>query len=164
LLVALYGVVLSAGMFAAVGLTVGYYPGQPIEAAALLILEGLVVLSLRLLFGAFLGNMASGILPLMLYGLGWMGGIVEAAGRVLDISALLTAGIVTSLLVPTDAIWRGISNALLPSTAGAIAQTAGRGNPFLSLTPITMPMVIWGCAYVAVIFLAGALIFSRRDI
>jgi ABC-type transport system involved in multi-copper enzyme maturation permease subunit len=165
LLIAAYALLLTAGMIFAVGLTVDYYPSQPYHAAAFLILEGLVVLSLRLLFGTFLGNMASGILPLLLYGLGWMGGIVESAGRVLDIGALVTAGIITSLLVPTDVLWRGISYALMPQiAAGAAAQAVGRGNPFLSLSPIATPMVIWSCVYVVGIFLLGAYAFSRRDV
>ena len=164
LLVTAYALFLTGGMIGAVGISVGYYPSHPFMAAGFLILEGLVILSLRLLFGTFLGNMASGILPLMLYGLGWMGGIVEAAGRALDIGALATAGIITSLLIPTDTLWRGISYSLTPQTAADIARTVGRNNPFLSLTPVATPMVIWAGAYVVGIFLLGAWFFSRRDV
>src|SRR5205807_2339320 len=56
-----YVALLTAGIMLAVGLNSGYYPPNPLPAAALLVLEALVMLSLRLLFGAFLGTMVSGI-------------------------------------------------------------------------------------------------------
>ncbi len=120
------------------------------------------MLSLRILFSAFLGNMASGILPLMLYGFAWMGGVVESLGRVLDIQALVNTGIVTSLLIPTDILWRGASYYLTP-VAAAMAGALGQGNPFISV-PIATPMVMWALLYVVAAFLVAAVIFSRRDI
>ncbi|MBM2812252.1 MAG: ABC-type transport system, permease component [Chloroflexi bacterium] len=165
LLVAFYVILLTGGLVLAVGLSVGYYPSRPVEAAALLLLQGLAILSLRLLFGTFLGNMASGILPLMLYGLAWMGGLVETVGQALSVQAMVTAGIVTSLLIPTDELWRGVAYFLAPETASALlTQALGRGNPFISLTPIAAPMVAWSCFYVVATFLVAAWSFARRDV
>jgi ABC-type transport system involved in multi-copper enzyme maturation permease subunit len=165
ILVVVYVVLLSAGLMLAIGLTVGYYPSRPGPAIALLVLQGLVVLSLRLLFGTMLGNMASGILPLMIYGLAWMGGIVEVIGEATSIQAMVTAGVLTSLLIPTDELWRGVSYFLAPETmTDLMSRTLARSNPFIALTPITTPMVIWSCAYLVIVFLAGARIFARRDV
>src|SRR5213079_2722374 len=131
----------------------------------LLFLQGLVILSLRLLFGTFLGNMASGILPLMLYGLAWMSGLVELLGKTLGIDAMVTAGVISSLAIPTDELWRGVAYFLSSDTISALAgNTLGRGNPFISLTPIATPMVLWSCAHVLLVFLLGTAIFARRDV
>ncbi|MHB8621593.1 MAG: ABC transporter permease subunit, partial [Chloroflexota bacterium] len=146
-----YVAIFSAGLVFAGGLTSGYQPPHPVLAGGLLLLEALVVLSLRLLFGSFLGNMASGILPLMLYGLAWMGGLVEAAGRQLNIPAMVNGGIATSLLVPTDALWKGASYFLLPSFVSAASRSVGEGNPFIATAPIATPMVVWGILYAAAI-------------
>jgi Cu-processing system permease protein len=165
LMVAFYVVLLSGGLILTIGLIVGYFPARPVEAALLLFLQGLVILSLRLLFGTFLGNMASGILPLMLYGLAWMGGLVEVLGKALSVEGMVTAGVVSSLLIPTDELWRGVAFFLSTDTINAVTgNTVGRENPFISLTPIAAPMVIWSCAYVVVVFLIGAWFFARRDV
>ena len=143
----------------------GHYPGRPLQAGLLLLVEGLVVLSLRLLFGTFLGNMTSGILPLLLYGLAWMGGLVEVIGQVASIEAMVSAGVATSLLVPTDVLWRGVAYFLAPeSTTSFIVQALGRGNPFTSLTPIATPMLVWSCVYVVAVFLPAVVVFSHRDV
>jgi len=165
ILIAVFIVVLGSGLILAVGLTAGYFPGRPLQAGLLLLIEGLVVLSLRLLFGTFLGNMTSGILPLLLYGLAWMGGLVEVIGQVANIEAMVTAGVATSLLVPTDVLWRGVAYFLAPeSTSSFIVQALGRGNPFTSLTPIATPMLVWSCVYVVAAFLPALVVFSRRDV
>ncbi|HUZ76090.1 MAG TPA: hypothetical protein VMV93_00760 [Chloroflexota bacterium] len=162
-LLLLYVVLLSIAIAGVVWLASGYLPAQLLGASALLLLEGLVMLTLRLLFGAFLGSLPSGILPLMLYGLAWMGGLVETVGQQLNVSSLVTAGIVSSLLVPTDILWRGASYFLEPANV-AIALQATRGVPFLSSSPIATPMVGWALLYVIVLFFAGAAIMSRRDV
>jgi hypothetical protein len=165
MLLAVYTAVLTGGVIGATGLILDYYPPHPFLAGGLLWLEALVVLSLRMLFGTFLGNMASGILPLMLYGLGWMGGLVESLGQALDIQAMVNGGITTSLVIPTDALWRGVSYFLLPSVASGIAgQAVGRGNPLVSFVPIAGPMVIWAVAYVTTVLALGGWLFARRDV
>ncbi len=168
IVLAVWIAVFTAGVVLAVGWGVGFYPPRPITAAALMLLEGLVVLSLRLLFGAVLGTLASGILPLLLWGLARIGGLVEVVGNALNIGSMVTAGIVTSLLVPTDVLGRGSSYYLLPDLAtGAgqeLAQQAARGNPFVSASPIAGPMVVWAVLYAVAVFAAGAVMFSRRDV
>ncbi|HLQ33233.1 MAG TPA: ABC transporter permease [Chloroflexota bacterium] len=158
----------TVGVVLGVGLAVGFYPPHPVQAGALMLLESLVILSLRLLFGSFLGTLASGIVPLLIWGLARIAGLVETVGKALNISSMVTAGIVTSLIVPTDVLARGSSYELLPavlSLAGQdVALSATRGNPFVSVTPVAGPMLIWSVLYVVVAFALGARIFSRRDV
>src|SRR5205823_3744296 len=105
----------NAGVVSAIAWGVGFYPPAPAQAGGLMLLEALVILSLRLLFGSFLGTLASGILPLMLWGLARIGGLVETIGHTLTISSMVNAGIVTSLLMPTDVLSRGASYFLQPN-------------------------------------------------
>src|SRR5205823_2009298 len=118
-------------------------------------LEALVVLSLRLLLGVILGSMASGIVPLMLYGFAWMGGIVEFIGNVLSARELINAGIVSSLLIPTDVLWRAASYYLQPVALLALSAPT-RANPLTSSTPPATAMIVWSVIYVIGIFLLGA--------
>jgi hypothetical protein len=68
-------------------------------------------------------------------------------------------------VIPTDALWRGVSYFLLPSVASGIAgQAVGRGNPLVSFVPIAGPMVIWAVAYVTTVLALGGWLFARRDV
>lgn len=163
LILAGYVVLLSAGIIVAVQLTTGYAPPEPFLVAAMLYLQALTLLSLRVLFGTFLGTLASGIVPLLLYGLARMGGLVEAIGQALDIPSLVQGGIATSLLIPVDVLWRAASYFLMPTTPGLSAEVGGR-TPFFSTTPLATPMLVWALFYIVATFGAAAAIFSRRDI
>lgn len=158
----------TAGIVLGVGRAVGFYPPGPIQAGVLMLLESLVVLSLRLLLGTFLGTLASGIVPLLVWGLSRIAGLVEMVGKSLDISSMVTAGIVTSLAIPTDVLARGAAYELLPDVLSALGQDLGpaaaRGNPFVSVTPIAGPMVVWSVLYVAAAFALAVRMFSRRDV
>ncbi|MBV8086728.1 MAG: ABC transporter permease [Chloroflexi bacterium] len=169
LMLAVWVALFTAGLIWSVGLQVGYYPAHPWLAGELLLLQALVILSLRLLCGAFLGTLASGIVPLLIYGFAWMGGMVETVGHALNVDAMVNGGIVTSLLIPTDAVWRGASYFLLPQVSALASTVVGvndpaRGVPFFGVAPIATPMVVWTLLYTAAAFLLGARIFSKRDI
>ncbi|HLG73849.1 MAG TPA: hypothetical protein VK009_25805 [Chloroflexota bacterium] len=168
LILAAWVALFTAGVVLAVGLAVGFYPPAPAQAGVLMLLESLVVLSLRLLFGSFLGTLASGIVPLLAWGLARIAGLVEIVGKSLGISSMVTAGIATSLVIPTDVLSRGASYFLLPDLVGLagqdLAASAARGNPFASVAPIAGPMVVWSVLYVLVMVAAAARIFSRRDV
>jgi Cu-processing system permease protein len=153
-----------AGVMLVVGLPTGYTPPDPLSAGALMLFEALIMLTLRLLFGTFLGSMASGIVPLMLYGFAWMGGLVEVFGRLFDLPALINSGVVTSLVLPMDAVWRGASYYLQPVSVLAIGQSARGGIPFISPYPPTAAMLIWALLYTAGVFALGVRIFSQRDV
>jgi ABC-type transport system involved in multi-copper enzyme maturation permease subunit len=169
LILAVWVALFTAGLIWSVGVQVGYYPSHPWLAGGLLLLSALVMLSLRLLCGAFLGTLASGIVPLLVWGLAWMGGMVETVGHALKVDAMVNGGILTSLLIPTDAVWRGASYFLLPQVSSLASTVVGvsdpaRGVPFFGVDPIATPMVVWAILYTAAAFLAGAAIFSRRDL
>lgn len=160
--------IFTSGVVGAVDWGVGFLPPAPAQAGGLMLLESLVILSLRLLFGTFLGTMASGIVPLLLWGLSRIGGLVETIGHALSISSMVNAGIVTSLLIPTDVLSRGASYFLLPeiiSLGGQdLATSAARGNPFASIAPIAGPMIVWATFYVLAAFAVSARVFSSRDV
>ena len=168
LLLAAWVALFTAGIVLGIGFGVGFYPPEPIRAAGLMLLEALVILTLRLLFGTFLGTLASGILPLLLWGLARVAGLVETVGKALDISSMVNAGIATSLVLPTDVLSRGASYFLLPNILSLggedLAVSAARGNPFASVSPIAGPMIVWAAIYVGIMFAISARIFSHRDV
>src|SRR5215212_10193063 len=99
----LYLGLLGGGIFLATYLLVGYMPPNPL--AGLLLLEALVLLSLSMLGGTRLSTLTNGVLLFMLYGVAFIGAWVEQIGALLQSHAAVNVGIVTSLLMPVEALY-----------------------------------------------------------
>jgi len=132
-----------------VRLTTGYVPPHPLTALA------------------YLAGLAAGIVAAMLFGLGWIGGIVESIGLALGNQRLADAGTVVALVFPSDALWRGALYALQPAVFGAIAANAnanGNVNPFTVTSPPPPALLAWACGWVIVVLVAGVVAFRARDL
>ena len=75
-LVVAYAAATIAIELAAVDLAVGYVPPRPLEFAAFILAEGLVLLSLAILLSTRVSGMVGGVVALVLFGMAWLGGIV----------------------------------------------------------------------------------------
>ena len=82
-------------------------------------------------------------------------------------SGLLRAyrtGTAVSLLVPSDALWRGATYYVQSPLFLATLRTATSGLPMASTVPPATPLVIWAVLYVLAGVAGAMLIFSRRDL
>ena len=149
----------------------GYEVPDPVPALLLMLLEGVLLLTLSLFGSTLLPTLANGIVVFTLLGLAWLAGIIEFVGRLLAAGpnstgsdAMLNIGTAVSLIVPSDALWRGASYYLeSPSMLAALGATRG-GIPFFSTTPPATAMVIWSLGYVAVVLGGAVLAFRKRDL
>ena len=158
-------VVLMVGLLLSVAKVVaGYEVADAPPAVGLMVLQALVLLTLSLLGSARLPTLANGVVVFSLFGLAWLGGIIEYIGNLLRNDPMTNLGIVVSLLVPSDALWRGASFFLQAPALRAIGNAANGGIPFLGTTPPTTAMVAWSLGYVAVALLGSILVFGRRDL
>jgi ABC-type transport system involved in multi-copper enzyme maturation permease subunit len=163
-LVALY-VGLMAGLLLLIArLIAGYEPFDAVPAVALMALGPVGLLTLGLLGSALLPTLANGVVVLSLFGLAWLAGIIEFVGNVLSNQAMVNLGIVVSLLVPSDALWRGASYFLQSPALLALAGPAGGALPFASNAPPSGPFVAWAALYPLALLLAAILTFARRDL
>lgn len=142
----------------------GYEVPDPARAGGLMILEAVVLMTLSLLGSTLLPTLANGVIVFTLLGLAWLAGIIESVGIALENDTLLNIGTATSLLVPSDALWRGASYYLQPPVLLA-ATGAGRGAlPLVSDVPPATPLLIWAVLYAALALLTAMVVFSRRDL
>lgn len=92
----------------AVSMTVAFFSGewspQIVPAAALLVLQSLVLLSLSILGTTFLPTVANGVAVFGLYSVAMMSGFMEQLGSMIRNDAMVTVGIIVSLLVPSDSM------------------------------------------------------------
>lgn len=141
----------------------GFEPPDPTRAAALMMLQAVVLLTLSLLGSTLMPTLANGVVVFGLFGLAWLAGIVEFVGRILSNTAMLNLATVVSLVVPSDALWRGASYYLQPPLL-LVASGSANGVPFLGGAPPTMALVSWALLYPLVCLGGAMLAFARRDL
>jgi ABC-type transport system involved in multi-copper enzyme maturation permease subunit len=143
----------------------GYVPPDPVRAVLLMNLGALTVVSLAVLGSAVLSTLANGITVAVVYGLSWVGGLLEAIGRATDTPVLVTMGDLSKLIAPNDTLWKGASYHLQPELLLAVSRQArGGSNPFLGTNPATLETVAWAFAYITLTVALAVIVFNRRDL
>lgn len=166
LLLAAYAAASSLLELLAVKLTVDYVPPHPFVAVLFLIAEGEILLTLSLLGSTRLAPMTAGIVSLVLFGLCWLGGIAQSLGFALHNDVLTNVGTVSSLLLPTDGLWRGALYSVEPPLflAASSATSVAAANPFAAAGPPSTPYLIWAACWVAAILGLSVWSFARREL
>jgi Cu-processing system permease protein len=154
----LYLGMLGGGILLIVYALTGYVPPNPLAGVGLLMLESLVLLSLSLLGGTHVSTLTNGVVLFMLYGLAFIGAWVEQIGSFLQSRAAVNVGIVTSLLMPVEALWRRAAYLMQPQFASAVP------SPFGGVSPPSTAMVIYAAVYAALALGLALRGFSRRDL
>jgi ABC-type transport system involved in multi-copper enzyme maturation permease subunit len=152
-----YLALLGGGILAIVYALAGYLPPNP-AAVLLLALEALVLLSLSLLGGTFVSTLTNGVMLFMLYGVAFIGAWVEQIGALLQSHAAVNVGIVTSLVMPVEALWRRAAVLMQPQVASALP------SPFGGTSPPSPAMVIYAGVYALVALGLALANFQRRDL
>jgi Cu-processing system permease protein len=161
-----YTLVLAGALLLVARWAVGYQAVDPLAGLALMVLQTLTLLTLGVFGSTRLSTLANGAVVFFAFGLAWMAGFVEFVGQVLDNVAMERVGIVTSLLIPSDALWRGAS-AGLSSPAFLTAAAAGGdegGFPFTGVAPPPVELVVWSVLYLPVLLVLAGRVFNRRDL
>ena len=142
----------------------GYAPLDPVRAVAVLALELVVLLAVGLLASTTWSAVTSGVVTFCLFGVAWLAGIIELIGDQLRNQTMQLIGIGTSLLIPSDALWRGASFYLQPPSALLLTRQATGGNPFAGSAPPATSLLVWSIGYAVVLLLLAAWRLRRRDL
>jgi ABC-type transport system involved in multi-copper enzyme maturation permease subunit len=125
----------------------------------LLWLQTIVLLGVTMLCSTRLSALTSGACTLGLYGLAFVGGWIEQFGSLRHIRACVDLGILSSLIMPTDALWRRVAFRVQPPILGAAGV-----SPFSSAAVPSTAMVIYAVAYALLALLIAQIVFERRDL
>ncbi len=144
-----------------------YQPVSPVRTLGLLTLEVVFLVSVGMLGSTVLPTLGNGVLTFSLFGLAWLGGIIELIGSAVHNVAMANIGTGVALAFPSDALWRGASYfaqspAFLAQTS-AVGQVSG-GIPFASTSAPTVAIVTWAAAYLLVVLALARAAFARRDL
>lgn len=158
-MIVLYLGLLSGGILLFVYLLAGYVPPNPAQGLAMLLLESLVLVSLSLLGGTFFSTMTNGVALFMLYGLAFIGAWVEQIGSLMQSSNAIRIGIITSLVMPVEALWRRAAYVMQP----AISRELGM-SPFFTSSVPSPSMVGYAAVYALIALGLAMYAFSTRDL
>lgn len=151
------------GMFSGT-LVAGYWIAgvtlqNPLRGGLLVYLECLLVLTATFLVGTWFSTLTNGVIVLGLHGLAFLGGWLEQMSGFAQGSGLVTLGVVSSLIMPTEALWRRAAFLMQPPLAGAL-----QSSPFANVSVPSGAMVGYSGFYLLLMLALAIHHFQRRDL
>ncbi len=150
---------MSGGLLATVWAITRYWPTNPVLGIGLIVLEAVVFLTLSILGGTRLPTIGNGVVMFMLYGVSFIAGWVEQIGAFAHIETAVNIGIVTSLVIPGEAMWKRAAYLLQPPFMRELSLT-----PFSAASAPSEAMVFYVIAYTVVALLVAMWSFQKRDL
>ena len=147
-MLAIYVALMFGGTIAEAHWIGGVIPQNPVTGAALVFLECVLALTVTFMFGTWFSTLTNGVIVLGLHGLAFLGGWLEQMSGFAEGSRLVTLGIVSSLVMPSEAIWRRAAFEMESPLAGSL-----QFSPFADVSVPSWAVMI---GYAAV-YLLGAL-------
>ncbi len=127
---------------------------------AMMVLGSLSMLSVAILGGTRLSTLANGALAFMLYGLALIGGWVETFGSMLRNEVAVDIGIISSLLMPADILWRQAAVFFNP----AVSIGPELAGPFTIASQPSGSMTVYSLLYIVGLLVLACWAFTRRDL
>ena len=155
----IYVFVLSLAVCGIVAFFSGRWANNVVLAALPLVLQSVLLLSLSILGTTFLPTVTNGVVVLGLYSIATMSGFVEQLGSLIGNDAMINTGIVTSLLIPSDAMGK-LSESIVQEGASYFE----RMGPFVVNSAPSGWMVVYAILYMVVVLLLAQRIFASRDL
>jgi ABC-type transport system involved in multi-copper enzyme maturation permease subunit len=152
---------MSAALIGIVWLIAGYLPPNAAAGVTLILLEGLIVLTLSILGGTRLSTLTNGVVVFMLYGLAFIAGWIEQIGAFLHNETAVNIGIIVSLVIPCEAMWKRAAYLMQPPF---LRELGLNSTPFGAASAPSGAMVIYAILYTAAALALAIRWFSRRDL
>ncbi len=126
---------------------------------SLMWMESIVLLSVTFAFATYFSTLTTGVLTLGLHGLAFLGGWIAQFGAITQTQRALNVGVIASVLMPSEALWRRAAFEMQSPLANAM-----RISPFSTLSVPSMAMVIYAALYLAIALVIAVRRFSQRDL
>ncbi len=154
-----YVLFMFGGMIAIGSLIGGVTPQNPVTGALLVYLECLVVLTVSFLFGTWFTALTNGVVVLGICGLAFMGGWLEQMSGFTESAHLVRLGLFSSMLMPSEAIWRRAAYEMQSPIAGSLPF-----SPFANVSVPSGTMIGYAVFYMFVALAIAVLHFQSRDL
>ncbi len=161
ILLAVYLGLMMGGVVLLVYAEAGYTIPNLGRGLALIYMESLIIMTLTLASSSTVSTLATGGVVFGLWGFAFIGGFVEQIGALLKNSTVVNIGIISSLILPTEAVFRRAAYLM----TSPVVQSLGFASGPLFVVSIPSPlMVVYGLVYLAACLALAIRQFSRRDL
>jgi Cu-processing system permease protein len=158
-LLLLYLTLLGGGVVLSVWLLSGYQTPGWLPGVGLMYFNSLIIMSLTLAFSSTFSTLATGGAVFGAFGLAFIGGWVERIGSILQNQTAVNLGILSSLILPSEALWNKASSLMTSPLANLVGVT-----PFTSGSEPSTLMIAYAALYLAVALSAAIYQFWKRDL
>jgi ABC-type transport system involved in multi-copper enzyme maturation permease subunit len=158
-LLGLYSLLMSGGTVLSVFVQSGYAAPNLLIGVLLVYMEALLIMTVSLACSSAMPALATGGVVFGLYGLAFIGGWIEQIGSLFQNQTAIQVGIVTSLIIPTEALWRRATYEMQSPLTAALRMT-----PFSTVSVPSILMIVYAFVYLAVMLIVAVNIFQHRDI
>ncbi len=157
-LLGLYVLLLCGGIVLSVFIQNGYVADNLFIGLGLIYTESILIMTITLMLSSAFPALATGGIVFGLYGLAFIGGWVEQFGGLLQNDTAINIGIVTSLLIPSESLWRRAAFEMQTPLTGTF------GSPF-NTTSVPSPLMMgYAFLYLILVLVMAVRIFQSRDL
>jgi len=158
-LLGLYILLMAGGIILSLWLQSGYLAPHLFIGVLLIYFESLLIMSVSLMCSTRLSALATGAVVFGLYGLAFMGGWVEQFGSLFQSQTAIDIGVISSLIIPSEALWRRAAYEMQSPLSGILGV-----SPFGTVSVPSVLMIVYAFLYVAVAITLALRNFNRRDL
>ena len=155
----LYLILMAGGVLGSGYMLAGYLPPNALLGVGLMAFNVLLLLSVSLMGSAVFSTLANGALVFGLYGLAFIGGWIEQFGSMLQNQTAINIGILCSLVLPSEALWKRAAYEMQSPLVAAFGV-----SPFSAASVPSPLMVGYAILYTALALGLAVRLFSRRDL
>jgi ABC-type transport system involved in multi-copper enzyme maturation permease subunit len=134
-------------------------PRHAFRGGILIFLECLLLLTITFWSGTKFSTLTNGVIALGLHGIAFIGGWLEQIGAAANVPRLVTVGVISSLLMPSEALWRRASFEMQPLFSRVLQLT-----PFANASAPSGAMIVYAVAYLLVTMTLALYYFHHRDL
>ncbi len=156
---AIYFLMMAGGTVLAVFLESGYLPANLVPGLGLIYFEALLVMTISLACSSLFSGLATGAIVFGLYGLGFIGGWIEQFGAMLQNDTAIKVGIIASLIMPSESLWRRAAFEMQTPLSGVLGM-----SPFATVSVPSGFMIGYAALYLLAVGAVAIRSFQRRDL
>ena len=158
-LLGLYVILMAGGIILSLWLQSGYTAPHLVYGVLLIYFESLLVMSISLMCSSRLSALATGAVVFGLYGLAFIGGWVEQFGSLFQSQTAINIGVISSLLIPSEALWRRAAYEMQSPVSGILGI-----SPFGTVSVPSILMIVYAGVYMIAVVALALRNFNRRDL
>lgn len=155
-----YLLLMDGGVLMVVYAISGYLPQNIIPGFFMLWLNMMVLLSISFFGGTILSTLTNGVFVFGLYGIAFIGGWIEQFGSLMNNDTAIQIGIISSLLMPGEALWKRAAFEMQSSLISAF----GGMTPFVALSVPSIWMIVFAIFYVGALIMLAISKFQTKDL